>query len=110
MLLGDFLSAFHKGKMLANSAIWKRRAVAADVLAGLITSLVAIAAAFGYRIELEEGAVQALAGGIAAAVYVSSAVLHIVTTEKIGLPSRSSSESGGGDAGPSDLGNNMGGA
>jgi hypothetical protein len=95
MLIGDFLSAFRQGKQLANSAIWKKRAVVADVLAGLITSLLAISAAFGYRLELEEDVVKALAGGIAAAVYLGSAVLHVTTTDKIGLPPRGPDRPGG---------------
>jgi hypothetical protein len=102
MLMGDFLNAFQKGKMLTNPEIWKKRAVVADVLAGLLTSLLAISAAFGYRIELEEDVVKALASGVAAAVYLGSAILHVVTTDKIGLPSRGGSEPGGGDAGPQD--------
>lgn len=108
MLIGDFLSAFQKGKMLANPEIWKTRAVVADVLAGLITSLLAIAAAFGYNITLEEGVVKALAGGIAAAVYLTSAVLHVATTDKIGLPPRGGAEPGGGDGGHPNFNSHLG--
>lgn len=88
MLIKDFINAFQKGKALTNAAVWKNRAIATDLLAGLITSIVAIAVVLGYDLRLEDGTVQALAGGIAALVYVGSAVLHITTSDKVGLPSK----------------------
>lgn len=95
-LFSEFLNAFRKGQSLANPEIWKNRAIVADVLAGLLTSLIAIAAAFGYRLDLEADAVKALAAGVASAVYIASAILHVTTSDKVGLPPRSDGGPGGG--------------
>lgn len=88
MLIGDIIDVFRKGKSLANAAAWKNRAVATDLLAGLLASGLAISAAFGYRLDISDDTLQALAGGIAAVAYLFSAGLHITTTDKIGLPAK----------------------
>ena len=95
MLLGDIFDVFRKGKSLANAAAWKNRAVASDLVAGLLASGLAVSAAFGYRLDLDADTLQALAGGVAAVGYLLSAGVHIATSEKVGLPAKPESDAGG---------------
>jgi len=88
MLISDIWSAFRQGKSLANSAAWKNRAIAGNNLALLFTTLLGIAAALGYRFEVDADTVEALAGGIAAAVFIINNWVHISTSDKVGLPSK----------------------
>lgn len=91
MLIGDIISAFRQGKELANATAWKNRAIAGNALAAFITTGLAIAGAFGYRIDLDDGAVQAIAGGVATLVCLLNGGVHITTSERVGLPTKSDS-------------------
>ena len=82
-----FFVAFRQGKALANSATWKNRTVAANALVALLGAAIAIAKGFGYDIQLDDATVSALGGGIAAFVCVANSVMHIATSDKVGLPS-----------------------
>jgi hypothetical protein len=85
MLITEFFSAFREGKELANSATWKNRTIAASVITALLESTVAIAGGLGYDIQVDQSTLQAVGGGIAACVTLFSAVMHVVTSTRIGL-------------------------
>lgn len=85
MLATDIWSAFQKGKELANAATWKNRGIAGNVVFGFLSASLAVAAGFGYKIDVDPDTLQAFAGGIAAAVTVVNAVLHVVTSSKVGI-------------------------
>lgn len=86
MLLTDFLAAFRQGKELANAATWKNRTLAANALCAVLSAAVGLATFCGYRVDLDNDTLQALAGGIAALVCVVNSVMHTVTSERVGLP------------------------
>lgn len=86
MLLKDVWDAFHKGRALCDSALWKNRAAATSTLAAFVTAVLAISATLGYRLEVDVDTIEALAGGVVAAVLLFNAGVHIVTSEKVGLP------------------------
>ena len=88
MLIKDIYDAFQIGKSLANSAAWKNRAVAGNALATLATLSMGIASVFGYQIDVDSDSVQAIAGGIASVIFLLNAGVHIITSDKIGLPSK----------------------
>ena len=88
MLIQDALNVFRKGQMVANPALWKNIGATSSLLAGLITSGLAVATAFGYRIDVDSHLVEALASGIAAALFIVSGGLHIATSDKVGLPAK----------------------
>ena len=82
-----FLTLFRQGKSLANSAIWKNRTVATNAVIAVLGAAVAIAKGFGYELHLDEQTVSTLGAGVVAAVAVANSVLHVITSDKIGLPS-----------------------
>lgn len=102
MLLGDIFSAFRQGKELTNAATWKNRTVAASTVAGLLASLVAIAGAFGYRVDVDQDTLQAVGAGVTAFISLASAVMHVVTSSRVGLPDTA----GNGGSGINDSGGN----
>ena len=80
-----FFTLFKQGKALANSAAWKNRTIAANSLTAVLGAALVIGKGFGYDIHLDEQTVEALAGGIAAAVAAVNAVMHVVTSDKVGV-------------------------
>lgn len=100
MLIGDAIDVFRKGKTVANPVLWKNVGATASLLAGLITSALAVAAAFGYRLDVDSDLVEALASGVAAALFLLSGGLHITTSDKVGLPPKPESGDGPGETGP----------
>ena len=86
MLIGDIFSAFRQGKELTNAATWKNRTVAASTIAGLLASGVAIAGALGYPIQVDQETLQAVGAGVTAVISLVSAIMHVVTSARVGLP------------------------
>ena len=85
---GAFLTLFRQGKALANAAAWKNRTIAANSLTAVLGAALVIGKGFGYDIHLDEQTVEALAGGIAAAVAAVNAVMLVVTSDKVGVPAK----------------------
>lgn len=92
MLIGDILDVWRKGKSVANPTLWKNIGATTSAIAGIASSALAISAAFGYRIDLDDHAVEAIAGGIAGLLFLFNGGVHIVTSDKVGLPSNSNIE------------------
>lgn len=88
MLIQDALNVFRKGQTLANPEGWKYLGATTSAVAGLVTSGLAVSAAFGYPIAVDDELVQALAGGIAAVLFIVNSGLHIATSDKVGLPAK----------------------
>lgn len=91
-MLGNFINAFRQGKQLTNSATWKNRAVATSALTVVLGALLAIAKVFGYDLPIDDETLQALAGGIAAAVIAFNGVVQLTTSKTVGLPAVSEPE------------------
>jgi shikimate kinase len=85
MLITDMFSAFKQGKQLANSETWKNRAILGNTLTALLIALVAIAKGFGYDLPITDETLELLATGIAAVFTSTNAIVHVVTSEKVGL-------------------------
>ena len=85
MLITDFITAFQKGKALADAHVWKNRTTAANLLTAFLGAGVSIAVAFGYRVDIDQDTLAAIAGGIAALGSVLNAVSTTVTSEKVGV-------------------------
>lgn len=88
MLIGDMISAFRQGKELTNAATWKNRTIATTTIVGLLAALVSISAAFGYQIDVDQETLQQVGAGITAVVSLVSAVMHVITSAKVGLPAK----------------------
>lgn len=81
-----FLALFKQGKALANSATWKNRTLAANAVITVLGALVAIAKGFGYDLHLDDQTISAAGAGIAALMCIGNSVMHVITSEKVGLP------------------------
>jgi uncharacterized membrane protein len=93
MLINSFLNAMKEGKELANAATWKNRTIAASVITAFLSSAVSIAGGLGYDIQVDQNTLQEIGGGVTAIVALFSAVMHVVTSAKVGLPSETISGS-----------------
>lgn len=96
MLINDIFSVFRAGKELANAETWKKRQVLVNALVALLTAGVAIAAAFGYPLNLDSQDVQTIAAAIAALVGVFNGAATVATTTRIGLPPKANDSPGDG--------------
>lgn len=81
-----FFVLFHQGKSLANSATWKNRTLATNGLIALLGAAIAIAKGFGYDFNIDDQTTQILGAGIVAFVGVANNVMHVITSDKVGLP------------------------
>lgn len=82
-----FIQAFRKGAIPADPAKWKNRAIVTAVVA-FLTALVAVAKAFGIALEISDETLLGLAGGIFAGVELFHAVVHVTSSDKVGLPAK----------------------
>ena len=73
--------------IVANAATWKNRTLAVNAIVALLSALLAIAAAIGYRLDVTREELEALAAGLAALVAIGNSIMHIVTSARVGLPS-----------------------
>ena len=88
-----FFELFKEGKEVADPTTWKKRTIATNVLLALIGTLLALAKAFGYPLSLDNDTIQNLAAGIVAIVAAVNAVMHVITSARVGMPSNSGSGS-----------------
>jgi hypothetical protein len=91
-----FFELFKEGKEVADPATWKNRTIATNVVLALIGTVLGLAKAFGYPLSLDDDTIQNLAAGIVAAVGVVNAVMHVITSTKVGLPANSGTTNGNG--------------
>lgn len=91
MLISDIWGAFKQGKELTNSKTWKDRTIAGSVTVAFLTSAVGVARGFGYDIQIDSATIEAAGFGIAAIVAAVNAVVHVVTSSKVGLPDKTES-------------------
>lgn len=85
--IGAFLDLFKQGKEVANPAAWKNGTISVNAVAGLLGAIAAIAAGFGYDFGLSEETLQQIAGGAIGVAGAVNAVMHVVTSKKVGMPS-----------------------
>jgi hypothetical protein len=80
-----FFELFQKGKEVANPETWKNATVATNVVVALLGTFVGLSKTFGYDLGLDDGTLQNLAAGIVASVGVVNAVMHVVTSKRVGV-------------------------
>lgn len=88
MLIHDFIAVFRLGNELANAETWKRRQNLVNALVGFLGASLAIAAAFGHPVNLDQEGINHIAGAIAAVVGLFNIGATVATTTRIGLPPR----------------------
>jgi len=72
---------FRVGQVVSNPAAWKN----AQLVGAFLTALVSLGMAFGYDLGLSD---EQIAGGAAFIVAVVNGVLVVITSKKVGLPSK----------------------
>lgn len=75
---------FKAGEEVGNAAAWTNR----TIIFNLLVALVAVGAAFGFKINIDADTLTSLAGGIIAAVSVGNSVMHAITDHRAGVPVR----------------------
>lgn len=86
MLIGDAVSVFRAGKKLTNATTWKNGQLLGSTLVTLIGGGLAIAAAFGYKINLDGDGISAISLAVVAVVGLFNGGVTVATTTSIGLP------------------------
>jgi len=83
--LPTFFELFKEGKEISNPETWKNRTIATNVVLALIATAVGLSKTFGYEVALDNETIQSLAVGAVAAVGAVNAVMHCITSKKVGL-------------------------
>ena len=100
-----FFRAFKAGQSLGNPETWKQAQLLTSAFTGILVGGVGVAKLFGVEVNLDETQAQQIAGGLVALLGVFGVcnyVATIVSTKKIDMLGRTSSEtSSGGGAGGS---------
>ena len=76
------LQVFRKGKEVANPGAWKN----AQIVAGLLTAILSVLAAFGYDFGISQSDILLIAGGV---VGVGGAIITVITSQKVGFRQKS---------------------
>lgn len=91
--LPKFFELFREGKEVTNAATWKNRTIATNAILALLGTVLALAKNFGFNVSLDSETTQNLAAGFVAVVTAANAVMHTITSARVGL-----SSNGGGDS------------
>lgn len=81
--LAALWNLFRKGDAVSDPAKWKNRQITATMLGGLIFAVLNVAKNFGYDLQIDEGAAEAVAVG---ALVLVNGVLTFTTSKTVGLP------------------------
>lgn len=90
-----FFTLFRQGKELTNAASWKNKTIAVNSLVSMLGAALVVARGFGYDISIDDQTIQTAGAGIFALYCAGNAIMHVITSKKVGLPPHSK-------AGPSD--------
>jgi hypothetical protein len=88
-----FFELFKEGKEVANAETWKNRSIAINAILTFLGTALALAKTLGFPVELDHDTTQNLAAGIVAIVTAFNAVMHTITSARVGLPSNSGNSS-----------------
>lgn len=91
-----FFELFKEGEAVANPATWKSRTIATNAIVAVLATALAICKSFGLDLALDSDTTQNMAAGAVAAVTVLNAVVHVITSKRLGVPSDSASGTGTG--------------
>jgi len=81
------VKVMQKGQMVAQPGAWKNRTIVTNFVTAALAALIAVAAVFGYDIQIDEQTLQAIGGGIAALISLVNVVVQCATSEDIGFGS-----------------------
>lgn len=81
----QFLDLFKKGKEVANPTAWKAGTIAANTLVAFLGAAITLAKNFGYNLGVDDATLQQLAVGIVSLGGLVNAIMHVVTSARVGL-------------------------
>lgn len=82
------IDLFRKGVVVANPTAWKKGQVTVNTLATVLVAAIGVAKAFGYEIPITETEANTLATAVLIIVGLFNNVATVVSTDKVGLPSK----------------------
>ena len=92
--MGKFLAALEvlrQGKSVSDPAAWKNGQITVAMLTGFLGALLGLARAFGVDLPLSDEQVATVASGMLAVTgLLVHPVLTVATSDKVGLPSKTS--------------------
>lgn len=80
-----FMQLFYQGYELSDSAHWKNKQVAINLITVFLTTAFQIATLFNYNIPVDPALLETISAGIFGSVGLFNIVLTYITTKKIGL-------------------------
>jgi hypothetical protein len=86
--LSAFLDLFRKGKEVANPAAWKNGTITVNAVAAVLASVVGVAKVFGYDLPVSQEILDQAAVGIVAFAGAGNAVMHVITSSKVGVSTK----------------------
>ena len=86
-----FFELFREGKEITNATTWKNRTVAANAIIAFLGTLLAIGRGFGFSVLIDDATIANVGAGIVALVTAINAVMHTITSARIGLSSNGGS-------------------
>jgi hypothetical protein len=84
--LKAFWNVFRKGQSVADPAMWKLHQITANMIAALLTALVAVARVYGIDLHVTDSQLLEIGGAILTVVSLFSSGVTVASSEKIGLP------------------------
>ena len=89
--ISGFMDLFKKGKEVANPTAWKNGTIAVNSVFAVLGSAVSLAKGFGYNLGIDDGTLQSLATGLVSLAGLFNAIMHVITSARVGLSSDSKS-------------------
>lgn len=82
--------AMQQGKVVTNPQAWKAKQITAGMIAALLSTLIALAKAFGYEIPLTETQINDIAIWILGGYGMYNIAVTIASSDKVGIKSNDS--------------------
>lgn len=92
---------FRKGAEISDAARWKNRTITMNALAAVVLAIGTLAASFGLDLGINDDMAAQIGGGVLA---VGNIIVHVITSQKVGLPARGGGDAPTGTTGPDTLG------
>ena len=88
-----FFELFKEGKEIANATTWKNRTVAVNAFIAFLGTVLALAHSFGFSVLIDDATIADVSAGVVAMVTAVNAVMHTITSSRVGLSSNGGSDS-----------------
>jgi hypothetical protein len=89
--ISGFMDLFKKGKEVANVEAWKNGTIAVNSVLAVLGSAVSLGKGFGYNLGIDDATLQSLAAGLVSVAGLFNAIMHVITSARVGLSSNSKS-------------------